>query len=352
MGEQVPISEDLQGSSTSPPNRFFSVSDSGVLVYQTGTGGGGERELTWFDRPGKRLGAVDKPGLYNSVALSPDETRVAVSLAAEGAAEDLWVHELARGTNTRLTFDGARNGNAVWSPDGSRLVWSSGRDNVAYRNLYQKMANGTGTDEALLTSSATKIPFDWSPDGRFLIYGVVSASRRAALWVLPLTGDDRQPTLYLEQAGFTFAQARFSPDGRFVAYTSDASGRYEVYVQPFPVATGGKWLVSQGGGAQPHWRRDGKELFFISPASQVMAATVGAGSATTPDFTAGVPTALFAATTLGGGASTDFTGYDVTADGQKFLTINSAPMDTTAAPSAPITVVLNWTAGLGAVSRK
>jgi hypothetical protein len=125
-----------------------------------------------------------------------------------------------------------------------------------------------------------------------------------------------------------------------------------VYVQPFPVATGGKWLVSQGGGTQPRWRRDGKELFYISADSTVMVVTVGTTAATTPDFTAAVPAALFAATILGSVTTTAFTSYDVTADGQRFLTINALPMDTTAAPPAPITVVLNWTAGLGAVSRK
>jgi len=156
-----------------------------------------------------------------------------------------------------------------------------------------------------------------------------------SLWVLPLTGDDRKPTLYL-QTDFYTSQARFSPDSRYIAYTSPASGRNEVYVQPFPAAAGGKWMVSQGGGNQPRWRRDGKELFYISADSKVMAVPV----ATTPAFTPGVPTALFAAPIWGGATGGNVTRYDVTADGQKFL-INVLP-----SPPSPMTVVLNWAAAL------
>ncbi len=142
----------------------------------------------------------------------------------------------------------------------------------------------------------TKYANDWSPDGRFLLYARRRELGECELWVLPLTGDDRKPTPYL-QTDFNVSQARFSPDGRYVAYTSNASGRNEVYVQPFPAAAGGKWMVSQGGGSQPRWRRDGKELFYISADSKVMAVPV----ATTPAFTPGVPKALFAAPILGGG---------------------------------------------------
>ncbi|MEQ1731200.1 MAG: hypothetical protein ABL982_22755, partial [Vicinamibacterales bacterium] len=312
-----------------------------------------DRQLTWFDRSGKVLGLVEQPGQYESVVLSPDGTRLAfdrIDSKARTGTEDLWVHEFARNTTTRLTFDPARDQYPVWSPDGSRLAWSSTRDGA--RNLYQKGANGAGTDEALLKSSDPKFAADWSPDGRFLLYSVFrGAPAKAEIWALPLTGDDRKPTLYLQQTGFNVERARFSPDGRFVAYTSDASGRNEVYVQPFPAATGGKWQVSQGGGSRPRWRRDGKELFYIS-ASNVMAVTVGttAGTtaATTPTFTAGVPKVLFAAPFWGGaeGAVNPASRYDVTADGQKFL-INTVPQaDTTTAPPAPITMVLNWTEGL------
>src|SRR5207302_1988745 len=151
--------------------------------------------------------------------------------------------------------------------------------------------------------------------------------------VLPLTGDDHKPKPYL-QTESNASQARFSPDSRWVAYISDESGKREVYVRPFPAASGGKWMVSKGGGTQPRWRRDGKELFYISADSKLMAVEVAAASGI---FQAGIPKALFAAPIWGGGASVNVTRYDVTADGRKFL-INSVPKETTSAPSAPITV--------------
>jgi Tol biopolymer transport system component len=388
-GDAVPIAEQIQTQSNYVVGDF-SASETGVLVYQTGTGNVGARQLTWFDRTGKPLGPVEKPGLYNTAALSPDGTRVAMSLDSRVAVAgrgsqpslDLWVHEFARNTSTRLTFDPAQDWMAVWSPDGSRIAWSTDRD--GNYNLYQKVSNGAGKDEVLLKSSDAKSAYDWSLDGRFLLYAAVPAGGRSQLWVLPLTGDDRpstssassgstvstvgpptssgrpepaglpqgqadltsskvegrKPTLYL-QTDFNVSQARFSPDIRFVAYTSNASGRNEVYVQPFPAAAGGKWMVSQGGGSQPRWRRDGRELFYISADSTLMAVEVAA----TPAFTPGVPKALFAAPIWGGGTPNNVTRYDVTADGQRFL-INVLPPETTAAPAAPITVVLNWDAGL------
>jgi Tol biopolymer transport system component len=348
-GEPVPIAEQIQLSGTVPPNGFFSASDGGVLAYATGARGALDRQLTWFDRAGKVIGLVEKPGQYNTVALSPDGTRVAVGRADPQAAgtgrgaglanADLWVHEFARSTSTRLTFDPALDGFAAWSPDGSRIAWSTMRDGPY--NLYQKASNGMGADEALLRSGDNKFAYDWSPDGHSLLFNMIGpTSRNSQLWVLPLAGEKREPTIYLEQTGVNFFQARFSPDGRFVAYSSNASGISEVYVQPFPAAGSGKWMVSQGGGAQPRWRRDGKELFYIALDSKVMAVPV----ATAQVFTNGHPKALFTAPIWGGGTVINVTRYDVTADGQKFL-VNVLPPETTAAPS-PITVVLNWTAGL------
>jgi Tol biopolymer transport system component len=347
-GEPVPIAEQLQSSRTTPPNYFFSASEPGVLVYETGNVDLLRiLQLTWFDRTGKVLGLVEKPGVYNSVRLSPDGSRVAFSLAGpQGIAiagggdttSDLWVHEFGRNTSTRFTFGPAGNWLAAWSPDGSRVAWSSNRDDGKF-NLFLKASNGVGTDEALLKSNENKYSYDWSPDGRVLLYAG-GAGNAGALWVLPLAGDDRKPIPYLQQAGVIMGQGRFSPDGRYVAYTSNASGRNEVYVQPFPMATGGKWMVSQGGGAQPTWRRDGKELFYISADSKMMAVPV----AITPTFTPGAPKELFAAPIWGGGTTTNVTRYDVTPDGQRFL-INVMPQ-TTGAPPTPMTVVLNWTAAL------
>ena len=342
-GEAVPIAENLADIGVP----FFSVSTTGVLAYRTGAGSAYPAlQLTWFDRAGKILGTVGEPGQYNTLALSPDGARVAFSrndpqAAGKGGAgtgggnTDIWLYEFSRGASTRLTFDPGLDWFAVWSPDGSRIVFSSDRDGP--NNLYQKASSGAGNEEALLKSNETKYADDWSPDGRFLAYGL---GREAGLWLLPLTGDDRKPRPYLEtESG---SQARFSPDGRYVAYTSNQSGKNEVYVRPFPTASGGKWMISKGGGNQPHWRRDGKELFYISADSKMMAVEVAGASGT---FQSGIPKALFAAPVWGGGTASNTTRYDVTPDGKKFL-INSVPAETTPGASSPITVVLNWQAGL------
>jgi Tol biopolymer transport system component len=252
------------------------------------------------------------------------------------------VHELARGTSTRFTSDPSQDWLAVWSPDGSRLVWSSNRE--SHFRLYQKPSNGAGSDEPIFKSAEPQHAYDWSPDGRVLLYGRLDgATGLFSLWTIPAAEPDRTPTRYLEIPGFNTTQARFSPDGRYVAYTSNLSGRNEVYVKPYPDAGGGQWIASQGGGNQPHWRHDGKELFYISNDSKMMAVPVS----TSPGFTLGVAEALFSAPIWGGATSYNVTRYDVTPDGRRFL-INMLPVDTKAAQMSPMTVVLNWTAGLPA----
>jgi Tol biopolymer transport system component len=340
-GEAVPIAENLRSDAGVPR---FSVSTTGVLAYQTGGIGVGTpiTQLTWFDRTGKTLGTVGEPGQYNTLALSPDGTRVAFSRVSAQTGEisgrppnhDLWVHEFARNTSTQITFDPAINWQAVWSADGSHIVFASDRDGPF--NLYQKDSSGAGKEDLLFKSSEGKFPYDWSPDGRFLLYVNTTTGLRGNLWVLPLTGDDRKPVRYL-QIDANESHARFSPDGRFVAYTSNGSGLNDVFVQPFPLASGGKWKI--GSGSQPHWRRDGKELYYISNDSKIMAVDI----ATNPAFRVGTPTVLFPVPIWAGARFVSR--YDVSADGKKFL-INTLAAEPILTASTSITVVLNWDAGL------
>ncbi|HKE20778.1 MAG TPA: protein kinase, partial [Bryobacteraceae bacterium] len=328
----------------------FSASETGVLAYFTGSMSP-LTQLTWFDRGGRNLENVGEPGPQNSVVLSPDGSRAAVSEAAAPWVSlwdrfgqgylptspdfDIWVRDFAHRTRERITTDPSAHWMAVWSPDGARLAFAI--RTTGSIGIYQKTSNGVGNEEVLLKSDALLYPYDWSPDGRFLVYGIPSGSHYD-LWYLPVTGDDRQPKAYL-QSQFSQTQAQFSPDGRFVAYTSDENGRSEIYVRPFPNASGGRWLVSTNGGTQPRWRRDGKELFYISADSKMMAA----GVTTTPEFKKlDDPKALFTVPVLGGGSATNVFRYDVSRDGQRFLIDASATE--TAATRPPVTIVLNWQA--------
>jgi serine/threonine protein kinase len=324
-GEAFPVAEQV-GSFISAP--FFSVSENGVLAWQAG--GGQNSRLVWFDREGKSLGPAGPPGKYQDLALSPDGTRVAVSQADQGGNLDVWVLELSREALTRLTFAPGQEWDVVWSPDGSRIAFSRLEGGT---NIYAKASSGAGEEERMLPPEpgVQNRPKDWSRDGRYLLY-TRGGAERPDLWVLPMTGD-RKPFPYL-QTQFFESQGQFSPDGKWVAYISEESGRYEVFVQPFPAA-GGKWQISTGGGGQPRWRGDGKELFFVSPDGKLMAAEVSAA----PTFKAGVPKALFQAHLAGTGAGSRYVfRYAVAADGKRFL-MNTQEEQT---DSPPITVVLNW----------
>jgi hypothetical protein len=335
-GEPFPVAERL-GHSFREIESLFSVSETGALAYQDVASE--PRQLVWFDRAGTQLGLVGQAGAQSSVTLAPDGKRVAVVRDdPQTGNRDIWLVELARGTSLRLTFDRAWDWYPVWSPDGSRIVFSSTRDGV--HDLYHTPSSGTGRTEVLFKSNDWKNPLDWSADGRFIVYQAGGGKTLLDVWVLPLSGE-REPFPFL-QTECNEEHAQFSPDGRWLAYTSDESGRPEIYVQSFP-ASGGKWRVSTHGGTHPRWRRsDGKELFYLDGrGNTLMAVTVNGDSHT---FEAAVPVALFDVP-VGRFRSGPFNGmyhYDVTADGQRFLvnTLVEAP------PPPPITIVLNWTAGL------
>ncbi|HKY29996.1 MAG TPA: protein kinase, partial [Pyrinomonadaceae bacterium] len=331
-GEPFPVAQQvdrLPGVSFG----LFSVSETGVLMYRSGTAA--NTQLAWFDRTGKQLGTVGPPGGYASPWLSPDERRVAVSaVGVQGSLgpADIWVVEVARGTMTHFTFDPGFDSSPIWSPDGSRIVFSTSRDGT--RNLYQKAASGAGNDELLLKSENGKDPTDWSRDGRFILYQEQNAKTNFDLWILPFSGE-QQPFSFL-QTDFVEVQGQFSPNGKWIAYTSNQSGTWQIYVQSFP-DSGGKWQVSSSGGGHPKWRRDGKELFYVSSDRKLMAVDVKTDG---PTFESGVPKALFELPVPGLPGPRNY--YVVSGDGQRFLV--AASLDE--AIAAPTIVVLNWTADL------
>jgi eukaryotic-like serine/threonine-protein kinase len=306
----------------------FSVSAAGMVAYRSGTGA--RPQLTWFDRTGKKSGTVGDPdeGLGGYPELSPDGRRVAVSRMLQGN-EDVWFIDLLRGGATRFTFDPETDSRPLWSPDGTQIVFNSDRKNA--QDLYIKPSSGAGAEKLMLEAASTQTPYSWSPDSHLLLYGDNNAKTSLDLWALPMQGD-RKPipvatSLFFEGAG------QFSPDGRWVAYQSNESGRMETYVVPFP-AGGGKWQVSTNGGISPRWRHDGKELFFVGPDSQMMAATVSSSGLS---FAAAPPVALFQTSIVGGGTSLQKHQYAVSAD-DRFL-INITDDDSI---KTPITLILNW----------
>jgi Tol biopolymer transport system component len=266
--------------------------------------------------------------------LSPDGRRVAISRrGGRQGANDIWLLDLLRRGMTRLTFDAASLF-PVWSTDGMRIAFVSNRTGVY--DVYLKPTNGSGAEERLVTSPHHKVPQDWSADGRWLLYYEIHPTAGRDLWALDMTSPDRTPRVVANTPAEE-RLAEFSPDGRWVAYQTNESGRFEVVVQPFP-DLGGKWQVSTGGGVAPRWRADGRELYFLAPDATLMAVPVSAAGTS---FEAGLPVALFPTRIADGGSGSTSAGtlarpqYAVARDG-RFL-INQ-PVDN----AAPITLILNW----------
>jgi serine/threonine protein kinase len=311
----------------------FSVSPTGVLAYVNATLW--NTQLAWFDRRGRPTGSVGPPDRYNSQIpqLAPDASRIAIA-RGHRLKEDIWILDAADGTASRLTFGRDHAETPAWSADGTRIVFVTTSD-AGESRLYLKNANGTGTEELLFSARTTGLQ-DWSSDGRFLVYTITGEKGSADLWVLPLAGN-RQPFPFLQTA-FNETQAQISPDGRWLAYTSNESGEDEVYVQTFPKA-GSKRQISTEGGVSPRWRRDGKELFYLAADERLMAVPVNDQNALETDR----PIALFRTRLIPQGSQSAGlpTQYDVAPDGQRFLL--NLPTDQS---GSPITVVLNWAAAL------
>jgi serine/threonine protein kinase len=305
----------------------FSVSANGVLTYVAG--GTTPQQLTWFDRQGKILGTVGETDIYPTPAISPDGKLVAVPLFDSSWRAALWLYDLQRGTRTPFTFDGEFNAFPVWSPDGSRIAFIS--DRQFNWLVYQKAVNGVGQEETFEANPPHPArPLDWSLDGHYLIEMVGANS--TSIWVLPLSPgqkDERKSVRWLNE-DFNQDFAKLSPNGKWIAYDSEETGREEIFVGTFP-NFGGKWRVSSNGGTRPVWSRDGKELYYIALNGNLMAADVKSR----PDgsFDAGAAKALFNTHTTSGL-------FDVTKDGRFLIPT------VTQQPAAPINVVVNWQAGL------
>jgi len=327
-GEPFPVAEEVMQTGAGTSGGPFAVSENGVLAWRVGRQP--QTQLLWFDRAGRHQKAL-APGQFRDMVLSPDAKQVAVT-EGDTTASDIWLLEVTpRGIRSRLTFHPAADAYAVWSPDGGRIAFGSRRERAV--QLYWKAASGAGAEELLLKSDTVVVPTDWSRDGRYLVYTNLDPKTRNDLWVLPLLGD-RKPQVFL-QTEFDESHGQFSPDGRFLAYQSNETGRHEIYVRPFPVASGGRWQVSSGGGYQPRWRRDGKELFYVRPDQKIMAVGVNAGTA----FQSSAPQELFDSQ-IAGNMLTQSYRYSVTPDGQRFL-VNTLPD----LEGSAVTVVVNWAAG-------
>jgi Tol biopolymer transport system component len=332
-GNSFSVVEQVASSSTGQGLAAVSASAAGPILYRTASVGGG-RQLVWVDRSGKDVGRVGDPIGAQDLSMSPNGQRVALSHQAINGNVDSWLLDLGRGVLSRLTFDTGNDLFPTWSPDGRRIAFTSNRKG-AY-DLYWKPVVGPGREELLFANAQDKHPMDWSPDGRFLLYRSLDPKGGNDLWALPLDGD-RKPVPVI-QTNFDEDLPQFSPDGKWIAYQSNGSGRFEIYIQPFP-GPGEQAQVSTTGGAQVRWHRDGTELFYIALDGRLMAVPLHLGS-NTQTLEAGSPIPLFT-TRAGGALLFPFKHqYVVSSDGQRFL-MNTL---TDEAAIAPITVILNWKA--------
>jgi eukaryotic-like serine/threonine-protein kinase len=336
-GDAVPIAEQVEDVGTRAQGAF-SVSENGVLAYSETEST--DRQLVWYDRSGRQVGAVPGTDSYSDPHLSHDGKILAYSL--ESPEMDIWLYDVVRGVKTRFTFSSGPfmgNMSPVWSPEGSRIAYTSIRNGGF--GIYARAADGSGREEALVPPGPEQIyALDWSPDGKFIAY-VDWQLVGSGIQVIPLNGTHK-PTLFRQ---FDHAQqlpqpqtlfqtvARFSPDGKWVAYCSSESGKFQVYISPFP-GPGGKWQVSTDGGWFPQWRRDGRELFYVGLNNKLMSAEVKANGSS---LTVGAVQPLFEIRPYFG----YFTGnlFDVTPDGRRFI----VPYDA-GQTNRTISLFVNWPA--------
>jgi Tol biopolymer transport system component len=326
-GDPVPLAQDLGVDAVGLAH--FTASHNGVLAFRSGEAGGAQ--LAWVDRKGEQREPLGEPADIADTDLSPDGRWLAITMRqGSTGAEDIWIRDLVRGVTSRFTFNEEGDQNPVWSPGGDRLAFAREKDGDS--DLAVKAVGGTGEVEVLLEAEGRQFPSSWSPDGKHLLYYNVSSDTSWDINVIDLEGEP-SPRPFVKTP-FIEIRARFSPDGRWVAYQSNESGRSEVYVQAFP-GPGGKWQISTAGGSEPQWGPDGTELFYRSPERQMMRVDVQIGET----FEAGIPEEMFTASLR---PITVNNRYLVSSDGQRFLLLSSVVEDST----PPTTIVVNWTAEL------
>ena len=337
-GEPSPIAENVRLE--------FSVSNNGILVYRTAADSQQPQQsaaqLSWFDRKGKQAGQIPSPAIVGSLRLSQDDQRIAIDNAGvAGATPDIWVID-SRGVPNKITADNPLlDGYPVWSPDASRVGFAAIREKDVTPQLYQKASNGVGAASRLLPENTTDVtlPTDWSLDGQNILFVryAIGSFQKVDLWVLPTSGDGKPRKLL--QNGFTNLQAQFSPDGRYIAYTTNEQGSFQIAVQTFPDPSLGKWTITREGGTEPIWRHDGRELYYLAPDGKIMAVSIKTGS----NFDAGQPTPLFQTALRQQQPAPFARRYAVSSDGQRFLIASSSSQPSTSGNDTPITAVLNWT---------
>ena len=338
VGAPFPLVADMEALGDTQPTGYarFSVSGNGVLAVRSGVSS--VSQFAWLDREGKKLSLTGSTGEQDEPALSPDQRYVAFERSDPAlGTNDIWRLDLERGVESRLTYDPGTESTAVWLPDGRSVVYSSGSVTALQNEMIQTNSAGTGDKRVLLHSAEGSVyPDSVSPDGKVLLYEQQTQKGSIDLLLLPLAGGGK-PATYLATP-FDEAHGQFSPDGRFISYTSSESGRGEVYVRSFPAGEE-KWQVSMAGGDQAAWKADGTELYYLSPQQEVMAVPV---EHKPPGLSFGAPKTLFPVRVPAYGVTLSRTGFQVSRDGKRFL-VNQVTGGT---DRSPITVALNWTADI------
>jgi eukaryotic-like serine/threonine-protein kinase len=325
-GEPLPLAQHAEVNAIIYRG-IMTSSDTGLLVFGTGSGAQGTYTMNWMDRTGKILGTIGDPAEYSDPRISHDGTKLAVSIDTGEGGNNIWVIDLVHGARNRVTFGNGINGGAAWSPDDQSLTFSSGR-NGTYQ-LYQQPADGSGEAHRLTDTTAPEVSGSWSRDGKILAYTVPSGAGKSQIWLLPAGG---KPAPFI-QGSYDVLNPVISPDSKWLAFTSNETGHDEIYV--VPLAGGpGKWQISSAGGSEPRWSAKGDEISYMSSAGDLMLASL---KPTPNSIAVGNVAKLFH---VGEASALNIFRYDFAPDAKRFLVMSNE----TPAQTEPLTVVTNWQA--------